>query len=755
MQYSRRPRLVFLFALVLLWAALGAAWAAGSAELLANGGFESLDATGGAENWATRNFGTESKYAAATIVSGAKFGQRCLKLMGTSYPISFGSFSHPAELGDTPSAELLVTIFYRTEGSPQADLAVTTFAEDFTAKEWDTPALTSEAVPLESSNGWRSLSWRVQTLPAARQAIVTLKIHGSGALYVDGVSLKARPAEVQCEVLSPSCVLSPRGARQCCVRLTNKTDKPLPVTVQLDAAAPRSAPTGACLKATLPPDKPQTMNLNYSFPVDIPAAVAVTVLGTQPGQIYDYVSLQAPGLLEGRVVRPAFRAALLPSISGGEVLVRGHVNAAADLCGKLKLQAKLLGLGVTSPEFTADAHGDFECTLPAATLLAGTYAVEVVALQNGAPVGKLELPLLKPANKPTEVGYDEHMRAWLNGKPWLPLGLYYAVDETDFAAAVDAGFNTLVLPSRLASSRAIEACDKLGLATLISSASMEQEFWKNITTKFAQTPGVAGWYVLQKPASQAPPVHPSLLADLYGRLRDLDPRHPICMGLDSMSRLEPYAAWADVIMPWTEPEPVGDLRSVDAMLQRAIKVADGQKPVWPVIQLTGAAWSQDIRLDPAGNGRPPTPEEYRCMAYLAFARGANGLFAYAYRVPQSRHQREFDVQRDAPELWQMVRRVGAELKALTPVLLQGEALAVECPDSSVAMRGYRYNGVNYVLAVNPTNQTVPVGFKVPGLAGNELEVAFDTRKVVGPGNGQFGDQLEPHAVRMYMARQAP
>ena len=102
---------------------------------------------------------------------------------------------------------------------------------------------------------------------------------------------------------------------------------------------------------------------------------------------------------------------------------------------------------------------------------------------------------------------------------------------------------------------------------------MEQDFWGNIVGKFGLSPQLVGWYPLQKPGSQVPPMHPMALADIYGRLRTLDPRHPVCLALDSISRLEPYAPWCDVIMPWTEPEPAGDLRSVDVMLQRAMIVA--------------------------------------------------------------------------------------------------------------------------------------------------------------------------------------
>lgn len=748
----RSYALPWLAAALLLGASACCLAAPDSFELIANGGFEALNAEGGAENWAVRNFGQDQTHATSRLVGKAPLGARCLQLEGTSRPIIYGCFSHPVTLPQPTPDELLLTVYYRTVQSPQADLSLTTFAEDFTEKEWATPVLSSENVPLESSPGWRSLSWVVRLLPGARQAIVMVRIHGAGSIFIDGASLRPRPAEVACEVLEAGLVQGPRGPRQCLLNLTNRTEAPLPVTVQLEATAPKAPRSTATAKVTLPPGKTQPLTLNYGYPTDTTHALALTLSGPQPGQVLDYQFCQVPGLIDAQLVRPAFRSALLSTLPGAEVLVRGRLNAPAEWASKLKLQARLVGLGVTSPEFSPEANGHWECTLSATTLLSGTYAVEVTARERGAVVGTLTLPLTKPENKPCEAGYDERLRLWHNGQLKLPVGLFYAVDETDFAAAAEAGFNTLVLPARLAGTRAMEQAAKLGLSVIVSSATMEQDFWKNASEKYNQTPELLGWYPLQKPGSQVPPVHPALMADIYGRLRVLDPRHPVCLALDSLSRLEPYAAWCDVLMPWTEPEPAGDLRSVDAMLQRAVAVVDGRRPLWAVLQITGAAWSQDSRLDPAGIGRPPTPEEYRCMVYLAFARGASGIFDYALRIPQHRDQREYSVQRDAPELWQMIRRVGQELKALTPVLLEGEPLAIEAPDKAVALRGYKYNGVSYILAVNPTPTAVPVAFKVPGLLDSQLEVAFDARKLVGPGGGQFGDQLEPHAVRVYMGK---
>jgi len=167
-------------------------------ELLANPGFESVDAKGMPENWSTRNWEREEKFTTARLVGKARFGQRSLQLEATTFPVFFGIFSHPVDLGDAPPRELLLTIFYRTSGSPQADLSVTTFADNFAAKEWSTPTLTSETISLEDSVAWRSTSWRLHVLPGARQAIAMVRIHGAGSVFLDGASLQPYPTGVAC-----------------------------------------------------------------------------------------------------------------------------------------------------------------------------------------------------------------------------------------------------------------------------------------------------------------------------------------------------------------------------------------------------------------------------------------------------------------------------------------------------------------------------------------------------------------------------
>lgn len=749
---DRRTGTIFLIAtpLTLLLAALLAA-AAPAQELLANGGFESLNTDGGPENWGVRDWGG-SKLATHQVVGKARVGQRCLQLQGATAPLLYGCFSYPVTLPEGDSRKLLLTLHYRTDDAPMGDISVTTFAEDFAAKEWETPALTSEAISLEGSKTWRTKALQLDLLPAARQAVVVIRIHGAGKLQVDGVSLRPIPAEVVCELIQAGTATGPGGERECRVRLTNQTREALPVRGQLQVKAPKGWRPAGSLSAKLSPGKAEELAVKYSHPLSDPAEIMLEITSDQGDVIHGHFETTAPPLIEGRITSPAFRATILQSVPTAEIAASGYVNATPELRRRLTLGGRLVGLGMQLPEVVCDEQGRWQVRTPLTGMLTGDYGVQLQALYERREIAQTTLPLLKPEPRDAEAAYDERLRLHVASQVRFPLGTFMAVDEADLAAVAQAGFNTVVLSSRLASTAMMAQAEKLGLAVIISSASSDKDFWQNLYTRLGNSPLLAGYYILQRPEAQTPPTRPEAMATLHQGLASLDPRHPVCLAAGSMSQLESYAAASDVFMPWTDPEPVGDLRSVDALVTRAVQACDGLRPVWPVLQMTGAAYSSDSRLDPQASGRPPTAAEYRCMAYLAVARGAQGVFSYAYRLPGARGQREFLVTRDAPAVWQEAAAVNKELKALTPVLLEGEPVAVECGNPAVAVRGLRYNGVIYVFAANPQAAPAAFSLKVPGMSTDQLETAFVPRQIKGLGTGDFADQIEAHGSRVYMGR---
>lgn len=750
--FDRRTGSIFLIALplTLLLAVLLAA-AAPAQELLANGSFESLDTDGGPENWGVRDWGG-TKLATHEIVGKARLGQRCLQLQGVTAPLLYGCFSYPVTLPEGENRKLLLTLHYRTDNAPMGDISVTTFAEDFAAKEWETPALTSEAISLEASKSWRTRALQVDLLPAARQAVVVIRIHGAGKLQVDGVSLRPYPADVACELLQAGIATGLGGERECRVRLTNQTRDTLPVRGQLQVKAARGWRSAGTFSTRLSPGKAEELAVKYSHPLSESAQIMLEITSDQGDVIHEHFEAIAPPLIEGRITSPAFRATILQSVPTAEIAASGYVNASPELRRRLTLGGRLVGLGMPLPEVACDEQGRWQVRTPLTGMLTGNYGVQLQAHYDGREIAQTTLALLKPEPRGAEAAYDERLRLHVSSQVRFPLGAFMAVDEADLAAVAQAGFNTAVLPSRLANTAMLAQAEKLGLTVIISSASSDKDFWQNLYTRLGNSPLLAGYYVLQRPEAQTPPTTPAAMAALHKGLVSLDPRHPVCLAAGSMSQLESYAAASDIFMPWTDPEPVGDLRSVDALVSRAVQACEGLRPVWPVLQMTGAAYSSDSRLDPQTSGRPPTAQEYRCMAYLALARGAQGLFSYAYRLPAARGQREFLVTRDAPTVWQEAAAVNKELQALSPVLLDGEPVAVECGNPAIAVRGLRYNGVTYILAANPQAAPAAFSLKVPGMATDQLETAFVPRQIKGLGAGEFADQIEAQGARVYMGR---
>lgn len=751
MPSSRKTRYALWLVLLPGVLAVTLAWAQQPGNLLANGDFEAADAEGGPSDWSIRDWGDRSQ-AVAKLTTGGNVGPHCLLIKGASRPLFYGVFSRPLTVGPEPPREMLLSFWYRTVASPEADVSVSTFHENFSVAEWRTPVLTSEHMPLAETKGWKLATWRFPLLPSSQQLTVMLRILGAGELWVDGASLRALPTEVDCQVLEAGLVTDLRGTRRCQVKLANRTGAPLPVVVNLEATAPKAPRVTSSARLTLPASGEETATLTYNYPLDLAPDLVLNINGNQPTVLYDQERLVAPALIDAQIQSPLFRSMVLQTIATPEVKVAGRLRATPELIRQLQIHGQLLGVSSATADATPDETGAFQLALPTAALLSGNYAVKLEALQGQRPVSHRELPVSKRENKGSEVAYDDSLRLCQGGQPIFPLGLFYATEPQDYRDAAEAGFNTLVLPSRVTSLRNLDDAAKLGLSVIVSSANQETSFWSSMAEKYTPRPELLGWYPLQKPDTQMPATPPALMADLYDRLRNLDPAHPVCMSLGSLSRMAAYAPYCDVLLPWTEPEPVGDLRSVDLMLCQAQALAAGRRPVWPIIPMAGATATQDARLDPQGAGRPPTPAEFRCMAYLALARGAQGLFCYALNMPGSREVRPYDVRREAPELWAMVRTVGLQVKALMPALIKGQPVALKGDCGVCAVRALRYEGYVYILAANPSSEPQAVFFTIPDCPVGELSLGFDTGTVTGPGNGSFGDQLPPQTARVYVAK---
>jgi hypothetical protein len=142
-------------------------------------------------------------------------------------------------------------------------------------------------------------------------------------------------------------------------------------------------------------------------------------------------------------------------------------------------------------------------------------------------------------------------------------------------------------------------------------------------------------------------------------------------------------------------------------------------------------------------GRAPTYEETRCMTYLALAHGANGLIYYCYY--------DMRVLPQYATMWGWMKKIGAEVKSLSPVLLSPEDLG-EVKYTSAAAKIHTKlkisDGRYYLIAVNSSEDPAKVSFDTGRGISSQANVLFEGRGFSVTG-GKFSDDFKPFEAHIY------
>ena len=151
------------------------------------------------------------------------------------------------------------------------------------------------------------------------------------------------------------------------------------------------------------------------------------------------------------------------------------------------------------------------------------------------------------------------------------------------------------------------------------------------TRNLSEHPALWGWYLIDEPNLHG--ATPEAVRAAYEAVRELAPQLPVTVCLCTPDTFSEYAPGMDLIITDVYPVSTGSLFALTPHIERALQVTGGRKPVWAAIQVH----NNDLHVVRWGglDGiltelRRPTPEEVRCMAYLAIAHGASGLMFYAY-----------------------------------------------------------------------------------------------------------------------------
>ena len=300
---------------------------------------------------------------------------------------------------------------------------------------------------------------------------------------------------------------------------------------------------------------------------------------------------------------------------------------------------------------------------------------------------------------------DEFGRAIVDGKPFMPLGVYGFADEANYRRLKDAGFNCLQLYNSLELKgnadrgdpiknvrEGLDLIDKHGLKLIFS---LKDQFAHHPGTR-KNWAGAEGIDAVSELAVQTVKDHPALLAwyisdeelrkdvpqivALRRLISRLDPWHPTWTLTYRYEDLPYYGISGDVI--GVDPYPISEKPVEQSIKHVKTAMTAGRTtglPVWVVPQIFN--WGvYRLNNDPKAFAEShfPTLDEMRTMALYAAMLGAKGFVFYSNFDVMQRYDRLLpgSGEREWPKVVEMVKSV----KELEPFIMSTQpplALDVE------------------------------------------------------------------------------
>jgi len=407
--------------------------------------------------------------------------------------------------------------------------------------------------------------------------------------------------------------------------------------------------------------------------------------------------------------------------------------------------------------------GRVDLSLPADAWPVGEYALAAVLRSGERQLARdVRTVRVMPPPVGSEVTFDADGITYVDGEPFLPLGLYHVSEPVvDLVSAQNAGmglppltpaamlddvagkgFNCFVRGWGMPSQAFLDLAHARGLKVMPEIGGMPADAVREAVRAGRDHPALLLWYGVDEPGGER--LQHSL--DIRAAFTEEDPHHPVGAALNNPGVMPEAAAALDVLMPDPYPIARAPLSMVSVFTDAAERARRPGQSLWVVPQAFAVH----------GVWREPTPEELRNMTYQALVGGARGLVWYAYYTTEANEA--FGMPRNPnrkqwwyPEtpLWEYHATLNAELLALKDVLLapSGERLATS--DDAVRALLRRAPARSVILAVNTTADPRAVQITLPaGIETTEIQALGEERAVRVEGT-TFADRFEGLAVHVY------
>jgi hypothetical protein len=370
------------------------------------------------------------------------------------------------------------------------------------------------------------------------------------------------------------------------------------------------------------------------------------------------------------------------------------------------------------------------------------------------------------------VGPDGFLR--VAGKPEFPIGLYNSSREPEMAAAgFNAGHNYNVstgdadtpvnkTDAQLKTLLDREQAAGMRMMVELPRKAIEQGKWAQVEKRvetFKHHPGLLCWGSEERVARGVAPL--SNIVTLYNLVHKLDPDHPLVLGdtRDVVKNLQkdrsnffPDNAM-DIGIWWWYPFPLvssnttaleGTEGAGDVLQSPSwLTTTKSKKPLWIAIQAY-----QKPKLE----SRFPTPEEYRCEAYLSIIYGVKGLYFYTASGQRDYLKKPSGLLNKPEEgHWDYVKKLVSELRDFSPVIMAPRAsqkLVLADGAATIDFTTRELEGKIYLIAANRAAHPQKARWQGEVFGGRKATVLFEEH--MAHVNGQeLADDFPAFEARVY------
>jgi hypothetical protein len=316
--------------------------------------------------------------------------------------------------------------------------------------------------------------------------------------------------------------------------------------------------------------------------------------------------------------------------------------------------------------------------------------------------------------------FDSRGFIHVNDKPFFPIGIYvYEITPDVMKDCQAKHFNTIIGAGFRADQVDFIAQSKMMCVPFTTDAFVNAG---------RHHPALLAWYLVDEPESNHTPEKVKLA---YAHMKARDADHPIGLCHYLLDALGQFKDGCDFTMtdvyPVTKNRDV-PLENVGIHIDRAREVH--HNPDWP-----HWAYIQDFGGPDTDGGKwaQPTPQEVRCMTYIALVHRVQGILYFSY-WPK------------APQTWESIGPLNQEIQGIVPDLLaDGTEPAASSSTPGVEVRARKIKNRWLILAVNTRRTPATSTVHVDGLTGQ----LHSRDKAIEVQRSEFVDDFEPLAAHIY------